>query len=252
MVLGCGQGGRRVGQVADLGIDARALGECGRRPEDLGLAHDRRVPRRVGVGEVRPQPDDPHDPLGLRLASGLDQVRPVGQRSPATAQPAVDLEVHPSRRTRLPGRRDHLVQGPSRVDRQVHVRGQRVRPGLPRPDQPGQHPRGRDPRGAQREGLVQQRGAQPGGTPRHGRPGRGQQAVPVSVGLDDRQDLGRGRRSQHLHVGPDRAQVDPGDDVLTSHGRGVLTRPVCQLPRRVPASGSRPGRRRDGPPARAP
>ena len=90
--------------MADLGVDPRALGVGDRLPEDLGLAHDGRVPRRVGVGGVRPQPDDTHDALGLRLAGGLDQVRPVGQRRPAAAQPAVDLEVHACRRTRLSGR----------------------------------------------------------------------------------------------------------------------------------------------------
>ena len=60
-------------------------------PEDLRLAHDGRVPGRVGIGEVRPQSDDPHDALGLRLASCLDQVRPVGERArrrgPARCRP---------------------------------------------------------------------------------------------------------------------------------------------------------------------
>ena len=235
VLLGRGQRRGRVGQVAHLGPDAGPLGHRQRVGERRGLARDRRVPRRVRVGEVRPDAHHPHGVVGLGLAGGVDHVGPVGHHRATTAEAGVDLEVHPRRRTRLACRRRDRLHRPHRAGREVDVGADPLDPLLVAPGQPGQHPRPGHARSAQRQRLLEQGGAEPGRAALHRGLRRGHQPVAVAVGLDHGHHLGAGPAAQRLDVRADRPEVD--------------------LHLRVPAGGHpvsfpEPGRPRAGRPAR--
>ena len=72
---GHGQRGRGVGDVPDLGRDARLLGVRDRVGERRELGGDRRVPGQVGAGEMGPQAGDLQPPGGLGGQGGVDQPR---------------------------------------------------------------------------------------------------------------------------------------------------------------------------------
>jgi hypothetical protein len=127
--------------VAHLGPDAGTLGHRQRVGERCGLAQDRRVPRRVRVGEVRPDAHNPDRVVGLGLAGGVDDIGPVGHHRATTAEAGVDLEVHPRRRTRLARRRRNRLHRPHCAGREVDVGADPLDPSLVAPGEPGQHPR---------------------------------------------------------------------------------------------------------------
>ena len=138
-------------------------------PRDLGGGG--RVARRVGVREVRPEPDDLERAVGLGGERGVDQRRPVRGRRAAAAEPGVDLEVHagrsdqrrwrPRRSRRPPTARSPRGRRPPRSPRcqaapggasQASVRA--VTPGRPRAPAP--------PRSWRRPARWRRRRARPG------------------------------------------------------------------------------------------
>jgi hypothetical protein len=211
VLLGRGEGGRRVGQVAHVGAQAGTGRDVQGFAEHPGLPGVGLVVGRVGVGEVRPDAHDPDQPVRLGLGRRLDDIGPVARGRAAPGQTGVDLEVHPGRLADRPGRFGDLPDRPDGTRRQVDVGHDRVAESLPRTHQPGEQPRAGDAGGPQCERLTEQGSPEPGRTTGKGGAGARHQAVTVTVGLDDRHHLGAtGRpRSQHGDVVADRGQVDP-------------------------------------------
>ena len=201
-----GQRARGVGDVPDLGGDARFLGLRDRVGEHGELGGDRRVSGQVGAGEVGPQAHHPEPSGGLGGQRGLNHGGPVRGGGPAAAEPGVGLEMQPgrdagpNRRLRHPGHHRHRGGG------DVNARADCVG-GLADGHQ-AQHRDG-DPGRAQRERLGQVGGAEPGRAARQCGPGGRDHAVAVPVCLDHRHDLtAADALAQRHHVAGDRTEVD--------------------------------------------
>ncbi len=206
------QGRGRVGDMPHLGLHAPRLGVRHHLPERDQLSGDRGMPGLVGAGEVRPQPGDLQQPLGLRAPRARDQLGPVPGLAAAAPEPGVRLELHPRGAAGLPGGRGDLVQRPQPAHRDVDIGLDRLTPGPAGRPQPAHDPdvvRHPGPRRPQRQRLLRRGGAQPGRTGRHGRTGAGGRAVPVSVGLNDGHQGGAGGAlTQRADVGPHGGQID--------------------------------------------
>lgn len=206
-----GERGRRVGEVAHLGSEARLVRVRQSLLENADLRGDRRMTGLVRAGEVRPDAGDLEQALGLGLEAVLDELGPVGGLPAVPPESRVDLELDPGPATRRLRRGDDLAQGPHATDRDIDIRLDRGPPGPARRPQPAQHPRvvEADPGGAQGQRLLRRRGAHPGRARLNRGLGAGHHPVAVPVGLDHGHECGPRRPgTQSSHIGAQRGQID--------------------------------------------
>ena len=206
--LGHGQRAGGVGDVPDLGRDARLLGVRDRVDERGQLGRDRGVPGQVGAGEVGPQARHLEPPGGLGGQGGLHHGGPVGAGGAAAGQAGVGLQVQPGRDARAGRGLGHLGHDRDRGCGDVDARADRVR--RLTDGHQAQH-RGGDPGRPQRERLGQVGGAEPGRAAGQRGPRRRDHAVPVPVRLDHGHHLAAADPlAQGRDVAGDRAEVDAG------------------------------------------
>ena len=245
-----GQRGRGVGDVPDLRGDAGLLGRRDRVGEAGQLSGDRRMPRHVGAGEVRPQAGHPDRSPGLGRQRRRHHAGPVRRGGAAPAQPGVGLEVQPGPDAGLVRSGLDLRDVPGRAGREVDAVADRL--GRITEGHHAQHRRG-DARPAERDRLVQVRDAQPGRPAGQRRAGGRDHAVTVPVGLDRGQHLAAADElAQRGDVGGDRAEVDDGFPLHVHHrlrnaagsARTRSEAPIgaCAVPSPGPAAASLPAR----------
>lgn len=207
MRLGEGEGGRGVGDVPHLRLDALLLGVRDQLAEEGELGGDGGVAGLVGAGEVRPQAGDADLGGG---EGGLDERGPVGGLAAVAPEPGVGLELDPGDAPGGPSALDGLFQGPHPTHRHVDVGLDGLAPGPAGRPEPAEHPPA-DPGRAQRQGLVRGGGADPGGARLDRGPGARHGAVPVRVRLHDGHELrAGGTGAQRTDVGAQGGQIDLG------------------------------------------
>src|SRR5215471_3712693 len=97
-----GQRGRGVGQVADLGLDARLFGDRDGLAEHRHLGVDRPVTRHVRAGQMGPQANYLDLASCLGRQGGGHQARPLRHGGPASLMRQRTGAVRPARRTASP------------------------------------------------------------------------------------------------------------------------------------------------------
>ena len=148
-----------------IGVEAAVAGGLPGGVQAGGLEVERRVVRRVGVREVRPDGDDLRGAVGLGLGGGVEQVGPVGGLHAVAGEPGVDLEVQPGG---APGLRAPASTAArwarEATDRSMSAATAAAKSssGTCSQDSTG----AAMPRGAQLERLVDRADAQPGGARR--------------------------------------------------------------------------------------
>src|SRR5918998_1475452 len=215
MQIGPGQrrrGVRQMPQRPQSGLPSHLVGLI----EVPDLLLDDRVPRVVGMRQVRPDPDN----LNTRgRHSGTDHGGPFSAVGATTGQPGIDLEVYPGD---APGRcrggccQIELAGG---VDAEIDLGGDAGSEVLTGSVQPGQY-RSIDSAVTERERLVDAAHAERTGPGLQRGDGNVHRTVAVTVGLDHchRDSPGRGGTpGEDSDVVPDRIKIDhqlrprPGD-----------------------------------------
>ena len=109
--------------------------------KSVELGGDGGVPGLVGAGEVRPEPGDPEQPLGLGAQRLRDQLGPVSPGwQPLRPSPVSALSCTRAGRPAPAGRLGDLAQRPHPADRHVEVGLDRLPPGPAGRPQPAHDP----------------------------------------------------------------------------------------------------------------